>query len=41
MRDSSSAVAAADQAALVPLGARQREWAAWAHSWTVAPNRAG
>ena len=41
MRDSSSAVAAADQAALVPLGARQREWAACAHSWTVAPHRAG
>ena len=41
IRDSSSAVAAADQAASVPLGARQREWAACAHSCTVAPHRAG
>ena len=39
--DSSSAVAAADQAALVPAGARQREWAACAHSCTVAPHKAG
>jgi hypothetical protein len=41
MRDSSSAVTAADQAAFVPWGARQREWAACAHSWTVAPHKAG
>jgi hypothetical protein len=41
IRDSSSARAAADQAALVPWGARQREWAACAHSCTVAPHKAG
>ena len=41
IRDSSSAVAAADQAASVPLGTRQRECAACAHSWTVAPHKAG
>jgi hypothetical protein len=41
IRDSSSAVAADSQAALVPFGTRQREWAACAHSCTVAPHRAG
>ena len=41
IRDSSSAVAADSQAASVPLGARQREWAACAHSCTVAPHIAG
>lgn len=41
IRDSSSTVAADSQAALVPFGARQRECAACAHSWTVAPHRAG